>query len=69
MTRRRPGDKGRDEVRTRSVFGIGCLLAENSVQRNQLERRILLFDHERRTLAEKTIVLVLAKGCAMRTNV
>jgi hypothetical protein len=36
---------------------IEYLLEENRVLRNQLERRILLTDNERRTLAEKAIAL------------
>jgi putative transposase len=36
---------------------IEYLLEENRVLRNQIEKRILLTDHERRTLAEKAIAL------------
>ena len=36
---------------------IEYLLEENRVLRNQIQKRILLTDHERRTLAERAIVL------------
>ena len=36
---------------------IEYLLEENRVLRNQLEKRILLTDHECRTLAEKAVAL------------
>jgi putative transposase len=36
---------------------IEYLLEENRVLRNQIEKRILLTDHERRTLAEKAVAL------------
>ena len=36
---------------------IEYLLEENRVLRNQIQKRILLTDHERRTLAEKAVVL------------
>ena len=36
---------------------IEYLLEENRVLRNQIQKRILLTDHERRTLADKAIVL------------
>jgi hypothetical protein len=36
---------------------IEYLLEENRVLRNQLDRRLLLTDHERRTLAEKAVAL------------
>jgi transposase InsO family protein len=36
---------------------IEYLLEENRVLRNQLDKRILLTDHERRTLAEKAVLL------------
>ena len=36
---------------------IECLLEENRVLRNQIQKRILLTDHERHTLAERAIAL------------
>jgi len=36
---------------------IEYLLEENRVLRNQIQKRILLTDHERRTLAEKAVAL------------
>ena len=36
---------------------IEYLLEENRVLRHQIDKRILLTDHERRTLAEKAVVL------------
>ena len=36
---------------------IEYLLEENRVLHNQISKRILLTDHERRTLAEKAVVL------------
>ena len=36
---------------------IEYLLEENRVLRNQIQKRILLTDHERRTLADKAIAL------------
>jgi hypothetical protein len=36
---------------------IGHLLEENRVVRHQINKRILLTDHERRTLADKAIAL------------
>src|ERR1039457_53058 len=36
---------------------IEYLLEENRVLRNQIQKRILLTDHERRTLAERAVAL------------
>ena len=51
------------EIEESLLLRIEYLLEENRVLRNQIDRRILLTDSERRTLAEKAVSPCLRLCC------